>query len=152
MCSRKRISTGTSPSEGRLQYQPLRFCAHSPGSQADAALLRLIEGGDRLIVSKPIIDELLSVLARKFSRNAEELARIAVFLWELAELVKPRRRLQVLEDETDNRILECALTGNASTVVTGDRQMLRLGEYQGIRIISLRDYLARHRTPDIKDI
>jgi uncharacterized protein len=82
-------------------------------------------------------------LARKFSRDAEELAHVAVFLSDVTLAVKPRRRLQVLKDEPDNRILECALTGHAEAIVTGDHAILSLGEYGGVRIISLRDYRER---------
>ncbi|MGH8652456.1 MAG: PIN domain-containing protein [Gammaproteobacteria bacterium] len=64
-----------------------------PGSRAEAALLRVVEGKDHFIVSKPIIDEILAVLARKFSRHREELARLAVFLAEIAELVHPEHKI-----------------------------------------------------------
>jgi len=57
-----------------------------------------------LLVSEPILGETLGVLGRKFSRDKEELARVALFLSELAEHVAPRRRLTVLGDEPDNRI------------------------------------------------
>lgn len=96
---------------------------------------------DELVVSKPILEKLLGVLARKFSREAEELAHVAVFLSDVALMVKPRRRLMVLADEPDNRILECALAGRATWIVTGDMALLALGEYGGIRIASLREYL-----------
>ena len=94
-----------------------------------------------LVISRHIIHEVLYVLARKFDRNSEELARVAVFLSELAEVVAPRSRLKVLRDEPDNRILECAVTGKADAIVTGDQAMLKLGEYRGIRILSLKDFL-----------
>lgn len=96
---------------------------------------------DELVLSKPILEELLGVLARKFSREAEELAHVAVFLSDVALMVKPRRRLMVLADESDNRILECALAGRATWIVTGDRALLALDEYRGVRIASLREYL-----------
>ena len=51
-----------------------------PGGRGDAALRRIIEEQDELVLSRPILDELLGILARKFARDAEELARIAVFL------------------------------------------------------------------------
>ena len=114
-----------------------------PGGRGEAALRRIIEEQDQLVVSKPILDELLGILARKFSRDAEELAHVAVFLSDLATFVKPRRRLHVVKDEPDNRILECALAGRAAAIVTGDRALLALREYDGVRIISLRDYLGR---------
>ena len=112
-----------------------------PGSRADAALIRVVDDIDQLVISKVIIDELLTVLARKFARDADELARVAVFLSDLAEVVRPRGRIDVLQDEADNRILECARTGKADLIVTGDRAMLELGHYREIKIISLRDYL-----------
>jgi uncharacterized protein len=113
-----------------------------PGGRGEEALRRIVEERDELFLSKPILDELLGVLARKFSRDAEELARVAVFLNDLGTTVKPRRRLNVLKDAADNRIVECALAGRADAVVTGDQALLALGEYGGVRILSLRDYLG----------
>ncbi len=112
-----------------------------PGGRGEDALRRIIEERDELVLSKPIIDELLGILGRKFARDAEELAHAAVFLSELALTVKPRRRLHVVQDEPDNRILECAIAGRVDAVVTGDRALLKLGEYGGVRILSLREYL-----------
>jgi putative PIN family toxin of toxin-antitoxin system len=113
-----------------------------PGGRAEAALLRIIEEHDQLLLSKPILDELLGVLARKFSRDAEELARIAVLLSELALTVRPRQKLRVVKDDPDNRVLECALAGRADAIVTGDSALLELGEFRGVRVISLREYLG----------
>ena len=113
-----------------------------PDGRGAQALRKIIEGEDSLALSKQILDELLSVLARKFARNREELARVAVFLSNLGEIVEPAESLTVLADEPDNRIVECALAANAQLIVTGDRAMLALGEYQGIRIISLSAYLG----------
>jgi len=113
-----------------------------PGCRAEAALLRVIEERDELLLSKPILDELLGVLARKFSRDAEELAHVALFLSDLATTVRPRQKLRVVKDEPDNRVLECAVAGRADLIVTGDSALLELREYRGVRIISLRNYLG----------
>jgi putative PIN family toxin of toxin-antitoxin system len=113
-----------------------------PGGRAGMALVKIAEGDVQLAISQAIIHEVLDVLARKFDRNPEELSRVAVYLSELAEVVTPRRRLKVLRDEPDNRILECAVTAKDEVIVTGDQAMLALGEYRGIRILSLKDFLA----------
>ena len=113
-----------------------------PGGRGEAALRRVVEETDQLLLSKPILDELLGVLARKFARDAEELAHVAVFLGELATMVAPRRRLRVVSDEPDNRILECAEAGRAQAIVTGDRALLTLKNHGGVRILSLAEYLA----------
>ena len=115
----------------------------SLGARSLEALTRIIEGEDRLLISKPIIDEVLGVLARKFSRDPAYLARTALFLAELGDLVSPTRKLRVFSDDADNRILECAIAGRAEAIVTGDRAMLEAGRYASVRILSLRQYLER---------
>lgn len=113
-----------------------------PGGRAEAALAKVVEGDVQLFVSKALIHEVLDVLSRKFDRDAEELARVAVYMSELGKVVQPKRKLAVLRDEPDNRILECGVAGRADVIVTGDQAMLALGEYKGVRIVTLKDFLA----------
>ena len=112
-----------------------------PGSPAEKAILKIIKEEDSLSISTAIIDEVLSVLSSKFGRDREGLSHAAVTLSELAELVKPARRIKFLKDEPDNRILECAIYGEADLLVTSDKKILQLREYKGVKIISLKEYL-----------
>ena len=112
-----------------------------PAGRAELALQRILDGDDTLIISPAIIAEVLAVLAGKFGRHREELSRVAVLLSEAAEMVKPGKRLTVLADEPDNRILECALAGSADGVVTGDKAILVLKSFQGIALMPLDEYL-----------
>ena len=113
-----------------------------PGSSAEKAMLRIIEGGDILVISKDIVNEVLSVLSSKFSRDKEGLSHVAVMLSEWGELVKPTPRVRIFKDDPDNRVLECAIYGKAEVLVTGDKEMLRLGDYKGVKIISLKEYIG----------
>ena len=114
-----------------------------PGGQGDAALRRVVEGRDQLVLSRAILGELLEVLGRKFARDAEELAHVAVFVSDLATVVAPRRRLRVVRDDPDNRILECAQAGKAQAIVTGDKGLLALKSFEGIPLMTLASYLGR---------
>ena len=58
-----------------------------------------------------------------------------------ARLVAPTQTLNILADEPDNRILECALAADADFIVTGDHAMLALRRVGDTRIVSLSDYL-----------
>jgi len=113
-----------------------------PGGQGDAALRRIIDGLDQLVMSKAILDELLEVLGRKFARDAEELAHVALFVFELAMVVAPKRRLRVVKDDPDNRILECAIAGRAEAIMTGDKALIALKNFKNIPVVTLRSYLA----------
>ena len=112
-----------------------------PGSQAEKAVLKIIDGENVLLLSKDILDEFLSILASKFSRDREEISHVALFLSETAEWVKPSMRIKALTDKPDNRILECAMCGKADIIVTGDKEMLKLKEYERIKIVNLKTYL-----------
>jgi putative PIN family toxin of toxin-antitoxin system len=112
-----------------------------PGSLAEKAILKVIEGDDILLLSKEMLDELLHVLSTKFGRDREEISRLAVILSEMVEWVRPTLRISVLNDEPDNRILECAFSGKADFIVTGDKEMLEVKEYEKTRIIGLNAYL-----------
>jgi len=112
-----------------------------PGGSADAAIMRIINGDATLVISREIIDETLTILSRKFSKDAEALSRVAVNMSGLGELVHPTERLKVLEDEADNRILECAVAGKAALVVTGDKAMLMLKKHRDITIMTLSEFL-----------
>jgi putative PIN family toxin of toxin-antitoxin system len=114
-----------------------------PGSQAEKAVLRIIEGKDVLLLTKGILDELLTILSTKFNRDKEEISRVAVILSEMAEWVETSEEINVLRDEPDNRILECAFSGDADIIVTGDKELLRLKRYKETEIISLKEYLER---------
>jgi putative PIN family toxin of toxin-antitoxin system len=113
-----------------------------PGGLAEKAILKIIEGEDSLLISKDIIHEVLSVLSSKFGRDREALSHVAVTLSGLAELVKPGGRVKIFMDEPDNRILECAIYGEADLLVTGDKEILQQREYKGVKIISLKEYLG----------
>lgn len=113
-----------------------------PGGAADRAIRRIVDGRDILIVSPAIAEEVLDVLARKFGHDPDQLARVAVFLSDLGEVVKPRRTVRVLDDPADNRVLACARAGRADLLVTGDRRILALEGFEGVRIVSLRTYLT----------
>ena len=115
-----------------------------PKSQAEKAIFKVIDENVSLMISKEIISEVLRVLAGKFKREKEALSRTAVYLSDIAGIVRSNRKIKVLKDEPDNRILECAVAGKADLIVTGDKEMLRLKEFEGIKIISLKEYLEQY--------
>jgi putative PIN family toxin of toxin-antitoxin system len=53
---------------------------------------------------------------------------------DLSVVVEPIERLTVVAD-ADNRVLEAAVAGGAELLVTGDRALLGLGRFRGVRIM-----------------
>lgn len=112
-----------------------------PDGRASQAMVNITLRLDDLFISQPIIDELLRVLEQKFNWSAVALASVDGWISRNCHLVTPVETLSVLADEPDNRILECAVAANADLIVTGDRQMLALGNFRDTRIVTLADYL-----------
>jgi len=101
-----------------------------------------------LVVSTAIVQELDRVphypkLQQRYHLPEELLQRFLRLLMRQAiEVVPPQQLIVIERDPTDNRYLECALQGDASVIVTGDRHLLDLGEYRGIQILTPAGFLA----------
>ena len=98
-------------------------------------------------MSQAIIDELADVLARKFDATPGDIEEAKAIVTQAARTVKPVVTLDVIkEDPPDNRILECAISAGADYIITGDKDILRLGHYDAIRIVNVVDFLkiAKH--------
>lgn len=60
----------------------------------------------------------------------------------IAETVVPSERVNAAADDPDdNAIIECALAAEASVIVSGDRHLLSLGQFGGIRIMKVAGFL-----------
>lgn len=100
------------------------------------------------ISSVPIVSEVLRTLGRsrvqrKYQVAAVDVERLRRFLQ--SGLVATPITVQVQGVAThpeDDLILATAVSARADYLVTGDRQLLKLGSYQGVHIVSARDFLA----------
>ena len=49
----------------------------------------------------------------------------------------------IVDDPDDDRVLECAVAGGADYIVSGDRHLLKLGVYEGVAILTVRQFMDR---------
>ena len=121
--------------------------AISPGSPP--TLIHTAWNQDRfeLLVSPDLLAEYRRALSyervRRRHRKSDDELDALVLDYELAGvLVEPDERLAIVTaDPDDNRILECAVAGEATHIVSGDRHLLTLGEYDKIPILDPRAFL-----------
>jgi uncharacterized protein len=86
------------------------------------------------------------VLERKFGFSRDEVAETRAQVKAMARTVTPSVQLAVIkEDPDDNRILECAVSAGADYIVTGDKDLLRLGRYDAIAILTVADFLQQQQ-------
>lgn len=94
-----------------------------------------------LIISKEILEELSNKLSNKFKWSEERISFYLGDISTLSEIVQPSIRLTVVKrDAKDNKILECAVAGQADLIITLDQDLIKLKSFKGIAIIHPRTF------------
>ena len=113
-----------------------------------ARLLGMARAGIiRLDISEAIIKETVGVLRDKFHWNCYGLHFAGFELQKIGNVVEPSQMLNVTGDPEDNRVLECAVAAESDVIITEDKGLLRLGEYDGIKIVRPSEFLQRGIEP-----
>jgi putative PIN family toxin of toxin-antitoxin system len=95
-----------------------------------------------LITSGALLDELDEKLRGKLVVPETKAQTFLSQLKTNARVVHPSLVLNAVPDDPDdNRVLECAVAGEAEFIVSGDKHLLRLGSHAGIRIVTVRQFL-----------
>lgn len=118
----------------------LLFNTSVPGQ----AFTRSLDHGT-VLISPSLVEELSDVLGRdKFNRyvTREERERFLESLISESELVEITESVLACRDPKDDRVLELAVNGNASFVVTGDDDLLVLNPFRRIQIVTAAKLLS----------
>lgn len=118
---------------------------------------RLIElagdGSVELVTSRGLLDELAELLGRpklaaKLARDGQSATEIVTRYAQAAEVVEaPPVTGSGIRDPDDAVVLGCAIAARAQAIVSGDKDLLSLGVYQEIPILSPTQCLARLSAP-----
>lgn len=103
-------------------------------------LNRVRRGEVTFLTSQALLTELREVLTREdkpFKLSDEEARRVLTSISGIAVIVQPQSSVTLCRDETDNRVLECALDGRADWIITGDEDLLDLRSIEGIKITTV---------------
>jgi len=99
-------------------------------------------GRFQAITSPELLAELEDVLAEDFEVPQERVELILRDVLSWAEVAGPTEQVVLpVRDLADVKVVACAVAGRADCIVTGDRDLLSLGEVQGIRMMTVRAFL-----------
>lgn len=109
----------------------------------------VFERGDEYgsVVSPEILREILDVINRpqllKRFAVTKDAPQMTTLLSKLATatVVQPKQRIRVCRDPKDDKFLECAVEGRVDYIVSEDRDLLDIQQYEGIRIVSAAEFL-----------
>lgn len=100
-----------------------------------------------LCLSGAVLDEYLEVL-RRFGLpegNLESLLSLFAKGVHILFTTKVPSLRVVTQDPDDDKFVACAVALNAEAVITGDRALGAVGQYQGITIVTPEQFLRRYR-------
>ena len=91
-----------------------------------------------ILLSLPVAAELHEVLTREKFRayiNEDEAMQFFALLTGVSQWVEIDVRIADCRDPDDNKVLELAISGRATHIVTGDDDLLVLDPYRGTRVL-----------------
>ena len=112
------------------------------GGKPESVLKLIIADKLQGVTSQSLISEFLDVLRKKFKVSSNEIQRVQNEIQELFEIVYPKETLHVVRDEDDNRVIEAAIEGNCDCIITGDKDLLDLGKFKNIKILTADQFLS----------
>lgn len=59
-------------------------------------------------------------------------------------LINPITKVSVCRDPDDNKFIECAVDSNAIYIVSGDKDLLDLGRFDNVEIVTAAEFCARY--------
>ena len=105
------------------------------------ALLTLVYRDHIVILSEHILDEVSRHFSGKFKATKAQAEGVVAFLRSSSEIVEPAVVPRgTLRDKDDLPVLGTAVAGAAACLVTGDQELLSLGRYQRVDILSPRAF------------
>lgn len=109
-------------------------------------ILKLVQEGKVNPTTTPILlAELLEVLAKKFGFAPEKIILVEELIKENFTIVYPSKILHVVNDEDDNRVVEAAIKGKCRYILTGDKDLLDLGIFREVIIVTPDEFLREFR-------
>lgn len=95
-------------------------------------------------ISKVLFEEYLEVLNRsKFRKYPDFTSKAELVLTQIeAKSLKfqPTQRINIIQDDADNRLLELALASKADFIITGNTNDFTMSHFQGTKIVSPKEY------------
>lgn len=141
------MSTGTVKSRVRIILDTnIIISAIGFGGKPRNILKLILDKKIWAFTSSILLAELEDVINKKFPELSENFERTNKQIRKKFKIVRPKKSLHIVNDEDDNRVLEAAVEGECNYIITGDKELLNLGSFKEIKILTADQFL---RTLDI---
>ena len=97
----------------------------------------------KLIISQDILNEFNDIIKRdKFGFSRKQIVNFNTQLVLISEFAEPKEKITAVKDDPDDDIiLEAAVEGKVDYLVSGDKHLLDLKKFRGIKIVNAGEFL-----------
>ena len=112
------------------------------GGNPRRILERVVEGELEAVATPEIVEEYREVVQEMLSRKQGRLRTDALgaFIGRL-RLIESQTLVDACRDPDDNAFLACAVDARASAIISGDKDLLDLETFRGVKILTAADFL-----------
>lgn len=107
-------------------------------------LIELINKNVEIFTTTEILNEYKKVIIRDFDYSEEEADEIIRKLISFIKIIEPKTRVDIIKDDSeDNKILECAIESNSDFILSYDKHLLNVKQFQQIKIITPEEFKTK---------
>ncbi len=104
----------------------------------------IIEGRVDVVASKEIVDEYEEIVLRLKQKYPRINSKIPLQeLLSKFEIIRVSSDIQASRDPDDNKFISCAVDGKCLYIVSGDDDLLSVGNYGDVEILTVAEFLSR---------
>lgn len=102
------------------------------------------DGLFELVISKGMLEELIDVFNRaKLGLDLEDIKRSLHLIKRKTTITIPKTKITACRDNSDNIVLEAAVSSKADIIVTNDKDLLVLNPFHNILILSPKEFIKK---------
>ncbi len=92
-----------------------------------------------------IIDKYEEIVQEMIDRKQGHINRMILTpLIKEMEIIEPTTHIEICSDPDDNKFLECAKDSHSMYIVSGDKDLLVMEQYENIRIVTAKDFCEKY--------
>jgi putative PIN family toxin of toxin-antitoxin system len=104
-------------------------------------LSAIVESRLTAVATAEIVDEYEEIIQEMISRKQGHINRnLLVPLISAMEIIEPITRVELSRDPDDDKFLGCAKDARAMYIVSGDKDLLVLKQFENIRIVTAKEF------------
>lgn len=112
------------------------------GGKPGLVLDLFVDDRIEVVISEEVLSELRRKISQRFPLFLPQQQLLEASLRQDAELVQlGAQTVKISRDPKDNMFIETALAGQANCIVSGDKDLLSIGNYERLQIVTPADFL-----------